>query len=389
MRVVGAVLCLAFGACGFTPSAANNGNGGDDGGIARPDGPDAMIDAGMRLIDGPNCFGKGMLQVCFDSPLPGTFTAPPSGTLATDIDANCTKVFTQAGGRELCVVGAQVMDVADDLRSSGNRPLVLVGATTLTVEAGVTIDIASRDGSNAGAGGNDSACVAPNVPQSDTGGGGGGAGGSFFGKGGDGGIGDGNNNSGGDGTADPGIATAAVTPTFVRGGCKGGVSGGDAPGNMGKPGGNGGGAVYLIAGTHLAIGGTIDAGGAGGQASDSLQGGVGAGSGGFIGFDAPMIDFTGGAFANGGGGAEGGSNGANGNGGNAGTNGLHSTTTAAAGGSGGTTDAGHGGDGSVGATHDAAPGAKFNGGGGGGGGGAGYIYVFGTIGSNTGQRSPT
>ncbi|MEO8841823.1 MAG: hypothetical protein ABI591_31625 [Kofleriaceae bacterium] len=380
MRVVGAVLCLV-GACGFTPNAA--GTNGDDGGVVTGDGT-VQHDAAV-----PNCFGKGMLQVCFDSLLPGTFTAPPSGTLATDTDANCTKVYTQPGGRELCVVAAQTLDIAIDLRAIGNRPLVLIGAATLTVESGITIDMASRDGSNAGAGGNDSACVAPSVPQADTGGGGGGAGGSFFGKGGDGGIGDGNNNSGGDGTADPGLATAAVTPTIVRGGCKGGIAGGDAPGDMGKVGGNSGGAIYLIAGTHLTIAGTIDAGGAGGQASDTLQGGPGAGSGGMIGFDAPMIDFTGGAFANGGGGAEGGSNGTHGDGGNAGKDGVRSSTIAAAGGSGGTTDSGHGGDGSVGTSHDGAAGAVFDGGGGGGGGGAGYLYVFGTFGTNTGQRSPS
>ncbi|HEX7703975.1 MAG TPA: hypothetical protein VF403_24705, partial [Kofleriaceae bacterium] len=290
MRVVGAVLCLV-GACGFTPGVANNGSG-DDGGMNQPDGP-VQVDAAVVPIDGPNCYGKGMLQVCFDAPLPATFVPPPSGTLATDVDANCTKVFTQPGGRELCILAAQTIDVAVDLRATGGRPLVLIGGTTLNVDAGITIDVASRDGSNTGAGGNDSACVAPSVPQSDTGGGGGGAGGSFFGKGGDGGIGDGNNNGGNDGTADPGVATAAVTPTFVRGGCKGGVSGGDAPANAGKAGANSGGAVYLIAGTHLTIAGTIDAGGAGGQASDTEQGGPGAGSGGFIGFDAPMIDFTG------------------------------------------------------------------------------------------------
>jgi hypothetical protein len=389
MRVVGAVLCLV-GACGFTPGVANN--GGDDGGMNRPDGP-VQVDAAVVPIDGPNCYGKGLLQVCFDDALPGTFTAPPSGTLATDTDANCTKVFTQPSGRELCVVAAQTIDVAVDLRAIGNRPLVLIGATTLHVDAGVTIDVATRDGSNTGAGGNDTACGVPGTPDNDAGGGGGAAGGSFIGKGGDGGEGDSNMSTSVDGVASPSTATPAVTTTIVRGGCRGGIGGGSSPGAMGKTGGSGGGAVYLIAGSTLMIDGTIDAGGAGGQATDDEQGGPGGGSGGMIGLDAPAIMIAGGVFANGGGGAEGGATNSTGAGGMAGDNGQHSETAAAAGGdhtyNGSTpSQGGRGGDGSVGGQHGGSTGATDLGGGGGGGGGAGFIYTQGTV-TSTGQISPS
>jgi hypothetical protein len=387
MRVVGAVLCLV-GACGFTPSGS-----GDDGGMNRPDGSGQMIDAGVVGIDGLNCFGTGLLQVCFDSALPGTFTAPPSGTLATDTNANCTKVFTQPSGRELCVVGAQMMDIAVDLRAIGNRPLVLVGATTLKLEANVTIDVASRDGSNVGAGGNDSGCGVPGSPDNDGGGGGGAAGGSFIGKGGDGGTGDSNSSTSVDGVASPSTATPAVTTTIVRGGCRGGIGGGSATNATGKPGGSGGGAVYLIAGSTLTIDGMIDAGGAGGQATDDEQGGPGGGSGGMVGLDAPAIMISGGVFANGGGGAEGGATNNTGDTGRAGENGQHSEIAAAAGGdhtySGNNpSQGGRGGDGSVGGQHDGSNGATDLGGGGGGGGGAGFIYMHGA-GTITGQISPS
>ena len=263
MRVVGAVVMAVVGACGFSPGSANAIE--PDAAMGHADGSATGSDAGTTQT-GPSCYGNGLLNVCFDDPLPAQFV--PSPTLLTDDDGTCTKVVT-VGTRTLCVVAAQTIELASDLRATGNRPLVLIAATTLTLDAGFTIDVASRDGSNTGAGGNDAACVAPSTPEGDTGGGGGGAGGSFGGKGGDGGIGDGNNNGGFDGTAAPGIATDAVTPTVVRGGCKGGVAGGDSPNNAGRAGGSSGGAVYLIAGTVLTINGTIDASGAGGQASNT------------------------------------------------------------------------------------------------------------------------
>ena len=373
MRVVGAALCLVVG-CGFSPSLV-------DGGTADMHDGAPMHDVQLATSDVKLCYGKGMLEVCFTTQLPTSYAPNGVAMVDTGTDANCTVVVTQPSGRDLCVIAAQTIDIAAGIRATGSRPLVLIGASSITIEAAATVDVASRNGTNTGAGGNDVDCVAPNTPAGDTGGGGGGAGGSFVGKGGDGAVGNSNG-----GMSAPGLATPTVTPTFVRGGCRGGVGGGNSGGSQGKAGASGGGAVYLIAGETLTIAGTIDAGGAGGQSTIDEQGGPGGGAGGMIGLDAPSIVFTGGLFANGGGGAEGGATGGTGGGGLAGGDGQRSTTNVGAGGA-HASQGGAGGDGSVGNMHDGRGGATDFGGGGGGGGGAGYIYVFGTI--SGGQVSPS
>jgi hypothetical protein len=378
-------LLALIGACGFTPNSAASGDGGNGSGGSGSNDPMHDANTSVTTADARACYGTGMLMVCFTGDLPATISIP--GSIATDTDGNCTKVVAQAGGPSLCVVAAKAIDVTADLRATGGRPLVLVG-DTVTVEAGVAIDVSSHNGTNPGADANDSACVAPGTPDADAGGGGGGAGGSFFGKGGDGGVGDDNMTTSIDGTGMPSTATPAVTPTYIRGGCRGGVGGGSSPGQMGRTGASGGGAVYLIGATSIAIAGTIDAGGAGGQATADEQGGPGGGAGGMIGLDAPMISITGGIFANGGGGSEAGATNGTGDGGVAGANGGRSTTTAAAGGFHTYQDnqnnthpsqGGQGGAGSVGGTHDGTDGVMAQGGGGGGGGGAGYIYTRGTV----------
>jgi hypothetical protein len=378
MYRVAALTCVA--ACGFQASSVT-GSAGD----ARSDVIADRPSEGLVLPDGVPCFGGGLATVCFTTPPPETLHVTTPTTIATDTDGNCTFVWPQASGLSLCVLAATTIAIDAPVTATGMRPLALVAADTLAVNQ--VVDVSSHPGVH-GAGANAAGCVAPNQPEGDTGGGGGGAGGSFGGIGGDGGVGDGNNNGGSDGTAAPGIATATAVPVDVRGGCAGGISGSSDPNApAGLPGGDSGGAVYLIAGGMIHVTNVIVASGAGGPATLNEYGGPGGGSGGLIGLDAPAVAVTGTLAANGGGGSEGGTNSVNGGGGNAGGDGTASTTIPAAGGTGGTTDAGDGGAGSVGATLAGSPGAQFFGGGGGGGGGAGYIYIRGVV-SGGGAFSP-
>jgi len=375
-----AAVLVFVAACGFKPEPGNTpGDAMRDGGVDAPDAP-------KPPPDGVACYGTGLVSVCLAQPPPTTLTISTPTTVMTDVDASCTQIVAQAGEPAMCVIAAGTIMLDAQVIGAGTRPLVLVAVTTLSVNQ--TLDVSSHDGGTVGAGANATECVAPNQPEGDTGGGGGGAGGSFGGKGGDGGVGDGNNNGGMDGTAAPGLATAAQVPAKVRGGCPGGIAGSSNPmAPAGQAGGSSGGAVYLIAGDTIHVAATIVASGAGAPASLSQYGGPGGGSGGLVGLDAPHLQIDANVVANGGGGAEGGSTAANGGGGNAGADGTSSTTLAAAGGSGGTVDAGDGGDGSIASTLQGSPGGMFNGGGGGGGGGAGYIYVKGTV-TGTGMFSP-
>ncbi len=317
-------------------------------GDANGDDAQTFLDARVAM-DGGSCYGTGFGRTCLTTP-PGTPATLTAQRVDTDTSPLCATDVV--GNPPWCVIAATDLTIgAGTLSAIGSKPLVLVATGSLLVDG--TIDIASHRGGQTGAG----AVPATNTtlcdPGTPPGNNGGGAGGSFGTKGGKGG------NAGG-------TAGAIQPATALRGGCAG------QDGKSGTPGleGLGGGAIYLIAGTTITVGGAINASGAGGTAGvNGDAGGGGGGAGGLIGLDAPMVTNGGAIFANGGGGAEGSGNQTKGNDGNESQNGVAAAQT---------TSASNGGEGGAGGAVTAAgDGASANGsGGGGGGGGAGAIRLF-------------
>ncbi len=336
---------------------------------------DASVD--VPQLDTNTCIGDDYTRYCFGAPPTGDKALSIAVNIVTDLDGQfCSTEFADA-----CVIAADTISISADVTSSGSRPLVLVASTSITVATGGLIDAASHMGTIVGPGADPADCGAGAPPQDIAGG----SGGSFGGKGGSG---------GGDATgASGGIASAAIVPTGLRGGCSGGNGTGANP----TAGGQGGGAVALVAGSSIEIQGEINASGTrgGGSALGALgAGGSGGGAGGMIVLDAPdvMIAAGGIVMANGGGGGEG-------------TDGMTvgdpgddpdptKPATVAAGGSGGSANGGDGGAGAAGASAAAngGPGVQGStaaaGGGGGGGGGAGYVHTVGTL-MNAGTISPS
>ena len=319
---------------------------------------DAGVDA-MGSSDAQSCFGS-LPRVCFTTPPTASIFISSNSALDTSNSPMCNPNHDQAD--KYCVIAGTsfVISTAATLRASGAKPLVLISTSAMFDLSG-SIDVSSHAGTLVGAGGNSEDCVVGSAATMDSGG----AGGSFGGKGGDGKTIDGMG----------GIAAAAMTtfPTKLRGGCQGGAGAGDPRG----VGGNGGGAVEIVA-SKVVMGGQINASGAGGHGGGSTKcGGGGGGSGGMIVIDSPAISLIGTAavFANGGGGAQGGETG----GGHEGADGGEALAPliAAVGGKTAGLGGGGGGNGAAG------PGSKdgdtavnapsSNGGGGGGGGASGFI----------------
>jgi hypothetical protein len=375
-----ALVSVATG-CGFTPGATSQALPGDGGDVdADPTIDSTVISADAPIfVDALACLGGGLATVCLQ-PLPSQ-PLVLSGTIDTTTSPDCAVMML--GGIETCVLAGTTVQVAalTTYTATGTRPLVIVA--TDSVDIAGTLDVASRRGQPAGAGASTAVCAAPaTTPKNDTGGAGGGAGGSFGDVGGNGGTGDINNNGGSAGNAPGGTPAAAIKPTLIRAGCPGGA-GGNGGGNVGSPG-TGGGAVYLIAGMQISVGGGIVAsGGGGGGGGFDESGGGGGGSGGLVGLDAPSVMVEGTLASTGGGGGEGSGITASGNPGANGT----ANASRASGGIGGDSEGGNGGQGSGGASTTGSNGGNENGGGGGGGGGAGIIYVRGTL-SGGGVTSP-
>jgi hypothetical protein len=323
-------------------------------------------------VDAQTCVGTGLVRICLQTPPTAPLTISTSTIIDTDSSSMCAPI---ASGGNYCVLAATTISVEALLRATGSRPLVLVARDSIAVSN--TIDVGSHRGvtPETGAGADPATCAAGTSPGTS----GGGAGGTFAGTGGTG----GNSDSNAGGT--PALVTAL---TELQGGCAGQDGQGAAKGVKG----HGGGAVFLLAGNTIDVGGGINAageGGSGGANTDS--GGGGGGAGGMIGFDAPMITGRGLILANGGGGG-GGSGGANPGG--AGSD--PSSITAAPGGNGAVAGGGPvGGDGGAGSAGlPAGPGVNGandptneTGGAGGGGGGAGLVKAPATANLGT-QVSP-
>jgi hypothetical protein len=357
-------------------------------------GPDA---GGTDAVAAQTCFGSGFMQLCLQTPPTGQWpvaTPPPPTPIQIDTSPKSSDCAPLMTGGDYCVVAGTTITIDTIVRATGSRPLVLLASDSITVNGSGIVDVGShRSGSSAGPGAGeatDGVCHVGMPPADPAIGGisessavrvgGGGAGGSFILQGGMGGHGAGipetmlyTSTGGG-----PWGSVTAESLTSLRGGCPGqqGASQeakGVAP--SGGAGGDGGGAVFLIAGNTITINGSILAGGEGGAGATNIgqaSGGGGGGTGGTIGFDA-MVIMAGSSsvIATGGGGGQGGDSGRTATAA-AGEDG--SFTTAAAGGAGGSgANGGSGGAGSIGPGPglDGAIGALHTGGGGGGGGGGG------------------
>jgi hypothetical protein len=334
--------------------------------VGPPDGGSGSETPGDTLPVG--CYGTTGWLLCLDAP--PTAAIDLSGTIDTDTSPLCLAAVPQtwvdAGQPDACVIAGAMITGSAEVNVTGTRPLVIIADTKIELASTAILDIASHRIGGVGPAANATACLAGGNGGNSANGAGGAAGGSFTSPGGDGGDGIG---AGGGGT----LATVPV-PDLLRGGCPGGRGG---TGNAGSSaGGASGGAVYLVAGVSMSLGGFVNASGAGATGASGRGGGGGGGAGGMIALAAPLIDVPGIMLANGGGGAEGGSDTA------AGGNGQDPDITLpmlpALGGDSGSNSAGDGGAGAA-ATLAAANGrnaAAGSSGGGGGGGSVGVIRVL-------------
>jgi len=364
--------CDDLASCTPVSDGAVDGDAVDDGPINDDAGPGELCAGTSNGLIGVKCFIPGA-DVVFDV----------NDTFNTDTDGRCDTTENTA----CFVVGNSiVVNASATLDALGMRPLVLWSATTIVISG--TVDASSRSGVvKLGSGANTTMCGALDgearidiSPQP----GGGGTGASYRGGGG----------GGGRGRSTNGNTTALGGPVGVSIGLRGGCAGGNGGHNLGS-GGNGGGAVYLMAGASIQVTGVINASGAGGgtatSSSTQRPGGGGGGSGGLIGLEAPTINVTNARLISlGGGGASGGGDfdGAVGQKGGdpvvdpvaRGAGGIQSAPANSGG-------AGAAGDCSIGTGGNVM--AGITGGGGGGGGGCGYIKAFGTVTGTAIATAPT
>jgi hypothetical protein len=327
------------------------------------DGAVGPVDDGSAVL----CLGS-FVTICVAQPTQPLVISEPT-TLDTTASPLCAPVVS---GGDHCVIAATEITIFRKLRATGARPLVLFASGTIMT--GDTVDVGSHRGAvpEIGAGADPARCDAGASPEVSGVSAGGGAGGSFIGVGGGGGAG---------GAARGGVAGASTAElTDLRGGCAG--QDGSLVEDPGLKG-HGGGAVYFLAGSSIALHGAVNAGGEGGGGAGggpSGGGGGGGGAGGMIGFEAPSITVTGTLVANGGGGGEGVSPFSSGTTAHPGEDAI--STFAALGGDLGDDAGGRGGNGAAGlVAGPGQPGATGmtaidgDAGGGGGGGGAGVIQA--------------
>jgi len=322
------------------------------------------------------CYGPLPFAVCLDSPPAGALTLPAS--INTNAGGSALCAGTQPTGwttapqsqPAACFILRDTITVTGTVTVTGNRPLVLLGATSITVNGTIDAGSSNTAGTTGAASPSGDCGGFGQNPNGNSNGGGGGAGGTFMTVGGNGGTGDGGSN------VQAGTAAMAATAPVpkLRAGCNGQRGGNGGGGNASGQAGRGGGAVYLVTGGTLTLAATaiVNVSGGAARGGNNSTGGSGGGSGGMIKLFSQTLTATAGAIlvSNGGGGSSGGDGGANGTDGND----VDPATpaTAAAGGTGG--GGANGGDGYASGTA-ATNGSNGNNnqGGGGGGGGGGYI----------------
>ncbi len=341
------VVLAACGRLGFgTQPEDARGTTADDGdaprdvvdGAASIDGA-AVADAALDAPPGAFCGGT-FAHVCIAS-APTVVVNLNGQAIDTDGTAICTPLV---GGSTIdaCVVAGMSVQINGTVRATGSRPLVLLSSGTVLIAG--TLDL-----SGGGANSNPSACG----PAGNGGQLAGGAGGSYASTGG----------AGGRGTVSMANPDPALPLTTLHGGC----NGGDGSQST-AAGGGAGGAVDLI-GMQIAVGGSINASGAGGQGGAIAQGGAGGGSGGLVVLDSVSINVSGSVIAQGGGGGAGGGTVGSGKSG-------EDPTTVGVAAPGGTEGSGGGSGGSggvAGAGQDGAASVSF--GAGGGGGSTGFVHA--------------
>jgi hypothetical protein len=333
VRLVGVVVCLlGIASC--------------DRVFLGPPSPDAAT----------TCHGTGLLSsVCIEAESGSMLVL--RGIIDTS-GGDCHLVQRQVVGPELCVLFASNISLGETFVAIGSRPLVLVATDTITVAH--LLDVSSTREGRVGAGAQSSCDGGAGTAFT---GGSGGAGGSFGFIG----------AAGRDTAVEGGKPRRPTELADVRGGCAGGAGGSMT---SAVAGGDGGGAVYLIAANKIDVTteGEIAAGGAGGAGGGLGNGGGGGGAGGLIALDAPTMTIAGSVFARGGGGGGGGGAVGNAVAGEPGAD--PSTATGQTRGGAGAGGGGTGGDG-CGTTVGGIPGTPGGGGGGGGGGGCGIVRIYG------------
>ncbi len=334
------------------------------------DGSDGAADAATPFMSNADAGTLGFSPSNFSL----TFSSGPGSDSGAAPDVSITKSCTNCLGvaattiklsdgspADLYVLNSLEVDPTASLSFTGPHPIILAILTTAMINGSLSV---AADGDTPGPGG-----FAPSNPG--PGAGGVGFGGSYP-----------HSNAGGGSYCGAGGSGAAVPAPAAPGGPTygaatiqpliGGSSGG--PGPYADPGGAGGGAIQIAAGTSISVGalGSINAGGGGVAASAG-------GSGGVILLESPSITIAGNLAANGGGGSYGSGFSP------AGANGTASSQPAAGSDTGGNGSAGSSIVGADGQTDDA--GGNI----GAGGGGAGWIRINTATGSATitGSVSPS
>jgi hypothetical protein len=352
----GVAALLLVAACKFEPQRAGN------------DGPPPIdapeIDAPPPDAFDPKCFGGGDFYLCLGAEPMEPELRLDGGTIDT---STCTlgELMQMVDGTAVCTIARTAIRIINTNGVIGDRPLVLVATTTITLESNAVLDV-SAPGPRAP----DTACNDAGNGMNGNSGASGGAGGSFGSSGG--------NGANGSTTILGGTAgdVIAAPVRTLRGGCPGGTGGDGGGGSNTVAGGLGGGAVLLVAREAIGIEGTINASGTGATGGkDSFGGGGGGGSGGMIAFHTTLltVQASGRIVANGGGGGGGAGNG------DPGDPGANPDPTMPAipalGGQAATAGRSRGGNGFAGISAATTP-ANSATGGGGGGGGAGVIRVL-------------
>jgi hypothetical protein len=357
--------CDANGGCRYQPLDA--GTPCSDGGVCNGTGGCVPMwpytPSNFTLTQVPSLPDAGVVLDCGETIIDTSGAAPTVTNWCAGQPMFGWGLVAQDGGVEAMIFSFRDLDVMADggLTLKGTRPAIIAAAGRVSVLGGVMVEAGAQSCDSVGRGAS---------PDAGNGGGGGGGFGTPRGNGGDGSA------PGASGGATSG--DVALIP--LRGGCPGGVGGG----NQSRAA-SGGGALQISAMGDLFVSGHVAAPGKGGSGGGTWAGGNGGGSGGAVLLEGLQLVLVGSAAitANGGGGGKGGVVFS----GDDGAPGSTTTSTPAPGGRGGNLGTGYGGDGAAGSTPAANGSAETLGAaGGGGGGGVGRVRLNSVLGCSIGPQ---